>query len=171
MYFIAAVTTAEIDGKVRKWKNRMKELYNCEVALRSPAHITLVPPYWMNPELEHELLNDLSIFSNSQQDFPVRLNNFSHFDHRVLFVNVVVNHQLSRLRNELISFLSSKNKYPFKTDERPFHPHVTIATRDLHKKDFLDAWNYFEDKSYEAEWILKDVSLLRNADRKWEVIN
>ena len=47
MYFIALVASDEINQQVLKWKLMMKEKYKCEVALKSPAHITLIPPVWM----------------------------------------------------------------------------------------------------------------------------
>ena len=55
MYFIALVLPTEINDEILKWKLFMKDHFNCLVALRSPAHITLVPPFWMNDDLENKL--------------------------------------------------------------------------------------------------------------------
>ena len=148
----------------------MKEKFGCEAALRSPAHITLVPPFWMNPDLEDSLRTSLIKFSGSQHDFPVQLSNFSNFQPRVIFIDVIQNKRLENLQNELLRSLLSEDIYPLKKDERPFHPHVTIATRDLHKKSFYEAWEHFKEKKYEAEWTAGGVSLLCHNKKNWDVI-
>src|SRR6185436_16676574 len=97
-------------------------------------------------------------------------NHFSHFKPRVIFIDVLQNERLENLQNALFSHLLSDNTYPLKKDERPFHPHVTIATRDLHKKSFYEAWEHFKEKKYEAEWVTEGISLLRHNKKNWDVI-
>lgn len=169
MYFIAIVAPDDINQQVVKWKQWMKERHGCQVALRSPAHITLVPPFWMDPALEEELINSMTAFSRHQNKFVVRLADFSHFDHRVIFIEVINNDELTGLQNELYGFLLKSGKYPLKKDDRLFHPHVTIATRDLHKKAFYEAWEHFKDKKYRVEWLVQAISLLRHNGAGWEV--
>jgi 2'-5' RNA ligase len=170
MYFIALVCPEEINKKVLNWKLWMKEKFGCEAALRSPAHITLVPPFWMKPDLEDRLRNSLIKFSGSRHDFPVQLSNFSTFRPRVIFIDVAQNKQLVNLQDDLFRSLLSEDSYPLKKDEHPFHPHVTIATRDLHKKSFYEAWEHFKETKYETEWTTEGVSLLRHNKKNWDVI-
>ena len=169
MYFIALVAPEDINKEVLKWKHWMKERYQCEVALRSPAHITLVPPFWMKPELENDLISAMNEFSKQQQVFNVQLNNFSHFKPRVIFVDVVMNEQLIQLKEELFDFLQKTGRYPLKEDKRSFHPHVTIAARDLHKKAFAEAWEHFGEKKYTAGWNVQSISLLKHNSKNWDV--
>jgi len=170
MYFVAIVCPAVIDHEILKWKLWMKEKYECEVALRSPAHITLVPPFWMKPELENDLVSSLINFSTDKNTFNIQLNHFSCFKPRVIFVDVVQNTFLADLNHELHRFLLLQDKYPVEKDDRPFHPHVTIATRDLHKKSFHEAWEYFKEKKFQAEWRAQGLSLLRHNKKNWDVI-
>jgi 2'-5' RNA ligase len=170
IYFIALVAPPEIDQQVLKWKLWMKEKYNCEIALRSPAHITLVPPFWMKPELENNLSDSLLAFTATQNSFILQLNNFSNFKPRVIFIDVIPNEELMKLKNGLFQFLLNENKYPLEKDDHSFFPHVTIATRDLHKKAFYDAWEYFKEKKYEAAWPVSNLSLLRHNKKNWDVI-
>lgn len=170
MYFIALVAPEDINKQVLKWKHLMKERYQCEVALRSPAHITLVPPFWMKPELENNLVDSITGFSIYQKGFRVHLNNFSHFKSRVIFIDVAANDQLIKIKNDLSRVLLNSGKYPLKEDDRPFHPHVTIATRDLHKMAFNEAWEHFKEKRYAAEWIVQSISLLKHNNKNWDVI-
>jgi 2'-5' RNA ligase len=170
MYFIALVAPEDINKQVLKWKTWMKERYNCEVALRSPAHITLIPPFWMKPELENNMIGSVNEFSITQKDFIVQLNNFSHFKSRVIFIDAVPNGQLTNLKDDLLLFLLKAGQYPLKKDDLPFHPHVTIATRDHYKKAFEEAWEHFKEKKYSVEWAVKGISLLKHNNRNWDVI-
>jgi len=170
MYFIAIVLPPSLDQEIRKWKQYMKEHFNCEVALRSPAHITLVPPFWMNDELEDKLREAISLFAQRQTSFEISLKDFAAFKPRVIYVNVLPNPSLQDLHFQLQEFLVAKISFPIKKEERPFHPHVTIATRDLHKSSFYEAWEIFKDKKYEVTSIISSISLLRHNQKNWDVV-
>jgi len=171
MYFLALVAPDNINQQILKWKLWMKENYQCEVALKSPAHITMVPPFRMNQESEDDLIQSINEFSKTQTNFSIQLNGFSNFKTRVIFVDVVQNEKLSDLNNSLLHFLSTADKFPLIKDVMAFHPHIAIATRDLHKKLFFEAWKYFKEKKYNAEWNAESISLLRHNKRNWDVIN
>ena len=171
MYFIALVAPEEIDQQVLKWKNLFKERYECSVALKSPAHITIVPPFWMNEELENDLINSIHAFSITKTKFEITLQNFAAFQPKVIFVDVVKNKMLNDLYQSFVDFIISQDKFPIKKEDRPFHPHVTLATRDLYKKAFQEAWEIFSKKKYEALWIFNGISLLRHNKKNWDVIS
>ena len=170
MYFIAVVAPKEINEDVLKWKNYMKEHHGCVVALRSPAHITLIPPFWMDESLEAKLISSITQFSEDKESFGISLKNFSAFKPRVIFLHVEASERLQKLHSELQEFLISTSALPISKDERPFTAHLTIATRDLHKKAFHAAWEVFREKKYEASWDANGISLLKHDEKKWEVI-
>jgi 2'-5' RNA ligase len=169
MYFIALVAPDEINKQVLKWKQLMFDRFNCSVALRSPAHITLIPPFWMNPELEAELQESIRSFAELQNVFEIELQNFSFFKPSVIFVEVIKNDKLQQLHENLTSYLIDKN-FNIKKDERPFHPHVTIAARDVQKKVFYEVREIFKDKKYYAHWQADCISILRHNKKNWDVI-
>ncbi len=148
----------------------MKEQFDCSVALRSPAHITLIPPFWMNEVLENKLQYAISNFSLQQISFEITLKNFASFKLKVIYVDVLLNQSLQTLHFKLQEFLANDNLFPIKPEDRPFRPHVTIATRDLHKKAFYQAWEIFKKKKYETTWLANNISLLRHNQKKWDVI-
>jgi 2'-5' RNA ligase len=170
MYFIALVAPKEIKEEVLKWKNFMKDRFECSVALRSPAHITLIPPFWMDEALENKLQNTINGFSQQQIPFVINLKNFAAFKPRVIFVDVIANWSLQALYTQLQQFLINATIFPIEKEDRPFHPHVTIATRDLYKKSFHEAWEIFKEKKYEASWPANSISLLRHNQKNWDVI-
>jgi 2'-5' RNA ligase len=170
MYFIALVAPREIDQQVLKWKNYFKEYFKCTVALKSPAHITLIPPFWMNEELETDLINSIIEFSTTKNKFEIQLKDFSAFKPEVIYVDVLKNKMLNDLYGSLNDFILKQNKFPVEKDDRPFHPHVTLATRDLYKRAFYEAWEIFSVKKYEAAWLVNGISLLRHNKKNWDVI-
>ena len=170
MYFVALVAPTEIDQRVLKWKNFFKENYSCTVALKSPAHITLIPPFWMNEDLEKDLINSINEFSTGKNKFEIILKDFAVFKPRVIYVDVLKNEALAQLHELLTDFILAQNKFPVKKEDRPFHPHVTLATRDLYKKAFYEAWEKFSVKKFEATWLVNGVSLLRHNKKNWDVI-
>jgi 2'-5' RNA ligase len=171
MYFIALVAPEDINVHILKWKLLMQERFDCNVALRSPAHITLVPPFWMDSRLEKELTESLDLFSETQCTFIIHLKDFSCFKPRVIFVSPEKNNKLEDLQKNAEDFLIAQHKFPLKLQNRPFHPHVSIASRDLHKKTFQEAWGIFENKKYEADWKVKSISLLKHNKKNWDVIH
>jgi len=169
MYFIAIVLPTTLNKKVFGWKNYMHEKFGCKVGLKSPAHITLVPPFWMHEEKEQELTLDVNAISLSTRPFAIAIKNFSSFKPRTIYADIATNEKLKSLKATIDNFFS-KADYKIKTETRPFHPHITIATRDLHKKDFHEAWTFFETKKFKAEWEANALSLLRHNSMNWEVI-
>jgi 2'-5' RNA ligase len=170
MYFVALVAPKDIDQQVLKWKNFFKEHYGCIVALKSPAHITLIPPFWMNEELENDLINSITEFSVSKKKFEITLKDFAAFKPRVIYVDILKNEILDRLHNSFSDFIDKQSKYPAKKEDHPFHPHVTLATRDLYKKDFYEAWEIFAKRKYQALWLVDGISLLRHNKKNWDVV-
>ncbi len=170
MYYLAIVAPEEINKEVLQWKNFFKERYSAVVALRSPAHITLIPPFWMKDDLEKELIDAISEFCNTQESFNIQLKDFSVFKPKAVFIDVLKTERLENVHRALNEFIKNENKFPIKKDERIFHPHITLATRDLYKKVFFEAWEIFSIKKYQAEWMASGISLLRHNKKNWDVV-
>ena len=71
MYFIALVLPGELNEKVLHWKNFMHDRYDCKVGLKSPAHITLIPPFWMEESSETLLLADIDALAITLSPFII----------------------------------------------------------------------------------------------------
>lgn len=169
MYYVALVCPAFVNKKVLQYKNWMREHFDCIVALKSPAHITLIPPFWMEETTEDDLVAAIKEFRFPAELISVQLNGFSHFGHRVIFIVVTENPQLNRLKNETEEYFN--NVFSFiKKDERPFHPHITIASRDMKPSAFVKAWQHFSKLSFKESFNLPAISLLKLNNGKWHII-
>ena len=149
----------------------MSEKFGCTVGLKSPAHITIIPPFWMEEEKETELLNAVDIISREVTSFSVVTNDFSAFKPRTIFIDVELNEKLNEVKILSDAFFKQQPDYKIKIDNRPFHPHITIATRDLHKKSFYEAWTIFESKTFKEEWIAAGLSVLKHNKKNWDVVH
>jgi 2'-5' RNA ligase len=168
MYFLAVVLPQAIDEKVLRYKQQMRETYGCKVGLKSPAHITLAPPFWMDEAKEAALVQDIASLARSLSAFSLTTANFSAFKPRSIFVALEENETLHSLKKMSDAFFRGKD-YNMKVESRPFHPHITIATRDLHKKDFWEAWPQFEKERLIESAAITGLSLLKHNGQKWDV--
>jgi 2'-5' RNA ligase len=171
MYFIAIVLPSDLNEKVLKYKQMMLEKYNCKVGLKSPAHITLIPPFWMEDEKEQQLISDIDSLSVHLNSFSISTSGFSAFKPKTIFIALSPNEKLKEVKKAIDEVFKNNSFYNMKIDTRTFHPHITIATRDLFKKSFFEIWPCFAEKKFEEEWICESISILRHNKKNWDVIH
>lgn len=169
MYFIAIVLPKELDEKIHTSKIYMFEQYGCRVGLKSPAHITLIAPFWMEEEKETVLKQDITLLSSSES-FHIQTRDFSAFKPRTIYIDLETNHKLIDIKKAADRIFQGNTEYKIAVEERPFRPHITIATRDLRKKDFAEAWSFFQFKEFREQFKAEGISLLRHNSRNWDVI-
>ena len=167
-YFIGVVLPTPILEKVEALKEELFHEFGLKGALRSPAHITLHRPFEWREEKENRLITCLQNF-RSNSSFNVKLHNFSFFEPRVVFIDVVRSELLNNLHKELRQHVKLQLNILNEDDNmRGFHPHVTIANRDLKKPMFYQLHEYFKTQTFEAEFNCTCFSLLK-LHQKWEV--
>ena len=171
MYFIAVLAPEVINEEVIRWKHFMRDRYGCTVALKSPAHITLISPFWMKTDLQPILQETMNEFSATRAGFLILLKNFGCFEPRVIFVGVENAEPLWLLQSDLERELLSNESFIIKRETRPFRPHITVASRDLPKRNFAEAWEYFKNKTYRASFSVNGVTLLKHSGVKWESLH
>ena len=171
MYFVAIVLPPHLDEKVLHWKQVMQHRYDCRVGLKSPAHITLVPPFWMDEAKEESLLQAVITISQDLSSYTLRTNNFSAFKPRTIFIDLERSIELEEMKKVVDNFFQRQETFPVKIDIRPFHPHITIATRDLFKKSFYEAWPLFEKEEFMETWNVEGISVLLHNKKNWDVIH
>jgi 2'-5' RNA ligase len=88
---------------------------------------------------------------------------------RVIFVGVEHNDMLHQLKLSLEEYLLSLQKYPIRKEFRPFHPHLTIANRDLRKKDFYPAFEHFQKIGYADSFAATGIAILKHDGAGWQV--
>jgi len=151
LYFLALVPPDPVAKQVQGFRQIMSERYKSKHALKSPPHITLIPPFWWEEEQYEDLKNDLKMWAESQKLLDLKLQDFNCFKPRVIYVDVKENLPLVLFQQELKDFL--KLKWSLSPDKRTnFHPHMTIAFKDLKPQSFYQAWDYFKQMNYQADF-------------------
>ena len=168
-YFIAIVIPEPYQTDIMAFKQLIADKYNSKAALRSPAHITLHMPFEWKEEKENILIETLQRFSY-KQDFIIELQNFSCFAPRVIFIDVIMNEQLNQLQIDLVSYVKKNLRLFNQADDmRGFHPHVTIAFRDLRKEKFHEAFTCFKTQKYQTSFKANSFCLLKHTGKEWKV--
>lgn len=168
MYFIAIVLPPPIYEEAMTQKEYFKLKYNSKASLNSPPHITLHMPFKKKVKNETLWIERLNEFFKSRHPFPLSLVDYSSFPPRVIFITVAPNAALTNLQYDLNRFCKmSLNLFNSNYRDLPFHPHVTIAFRDLKKTKFEAAWAEFKEKKFQAEFVVDSVFLLKHNGNLW----
>jgi 2'-5' RNA ligase len=168
-YFIAIVIPEPCYTRIEEVKQRLYEEHGLKGALRSPAHITLHRPFAWKEEKEAQLIEVLSRFKK-ELTFNIELKNFAFFEPRVIYVNVLKNKPLEALHLQLKLYAQKELKLLNEVNDlRGFHPHVTVAFRDLKKPKFYALQKSFESKQLACGFNYGGFSLLK-LEKRWEEI-
>jgi 2'-5' RNA ligase len=168
MFYLAIICPSRVNDKVLRFKNWMKEQFGCTVALRSPAHLTLIPPFWLEKSRESLLIEKMRSFVISKEIF-IELNGFSHFGKKVLFIHVQEDPLLEELRSQVEEHFRVDFSDVIKKEDRLFHPHVTIANRDMMPQHFFKAWEYFSEMEFREQFLVEEVSILKLTEGRWTI--
>jgi len=168
LLFIAILPGEPIASAITEFKEYAARHFQSGRALRSPPHITLIPPFWWLPAERGLLDETLSDFCQRQSPFDVQLCGFDCFAPRVIFVAVAPNPDLTGLEAGLKHHLYLEAGLPAR-DKRPFHPHLTVAFKDLRDSVFPSAWEYFSVLPYESTFQAKRLTLLQYRGKRWEI--
>lgn len=171
MYYLALICPPEVDRQVEQYKHWMKDQFGCVVALKSPAHITLIPPFWLVETRETELINAVQSFTSDLSEMEIQLDNFTHFGKKVLTIGVKENPALVEIKNQVELHFIGAMEDVIRADNRSFHPHITIANRDMKPSDFVKAWEHFSNKTFQASFLTETISLLKLSSGGWNTIS
>ena len=170
-YFVAIIPPAPVFEEAADLRSYFKEKYNSKAALNSPPHITLHMPFLWREDKEKKLISKLGEFASQCDPVKICLDNFSCFSPRVIFINVTESDALHQLQKNLHRFCKRElDIFNANYKERPYHPHLTLAFRDLRKLQFQLAWQEFSGREYKAEFMADKIALLKHNGKSWDVL-
>lgn len=169
LYFVAIVPTNPVQQEIMQFKEDAKNMFLSSRSLNSPAHITVIPPFNLALSEESKLASDISSSLGKIRDIYIELNGFGHFGNKVIYVNVAENQFITdinkKLKKGLEVYLSAE-----KNQNTKFHPHITVAFKDLMPEIFKTAWNYFSEIDYQRVCNIDSIELLRHENRMWKIV-
>jgi 2'-5' RNA ligase len=169
-YFIAIVPEGEIQEKAADLKLQLKEKFNLKYALRSPAHVTLKMPFLWNEAKEDRLRSELGLFFQGQLPFRLKFKGIGKFSDRVIYMKVSENKALRRLQTELTMMCKIQLNLAQELSDYAYHPHMTIAFKDLKKGRFEEYFEFIKSKSFSRQMKVDHIALLKREDGRWAVL-
>jgi 2'-5' RNA ligase len=107
------------------------------------------------------------------KEFEIKLNGFGAFDNPknpVIFVRPEASGNLNKLQRNLIAKLSDLLPKEIAHTDTDFHPHITVAYRDLTSENFEKAWPEYELKPFSASFKVTTFHLLEHDGTKWNIV-
>jgi len=170
LYFIALVPHRELEEKIRRIKERMKAEFGAGHALKSPAHVTLQMPFKRSSEDETEISAALKRFASTEEPFTVELNGYGAFAPRVIFLQITQPGTVRALHLRLKEVLLKDLHFSPGEIMKDVQPHITVATRDLVKEAFSEAWPVIRGEEFVASFDVRSIFLLKHNGRCWDIL-
>lgn len=168
-YYIALIPPNHILEHVTQVIQHFADNYNSRGALKSPPHITLQPPFKWDESNITQLQQHLKNFTSSRTHVLITLNQYGAFPPRVIYIDVLNTPELTALQSDLMIYMESLGICDPNAKTRPFTPHMTVAYRDLTKQNFKLAWQEFEHRQVNFEFIADNIYLLLHDGKRWNV--
>ena len=170
LYFITLIPDLSLRKEIKALKDEIYTNTGAKKALNSPAHITIQRPFRRDDDFEDLLVSNLNLFASGQKSFKVKLSGFNCFKPRTIFVDVIASQELNKLHQELNSLLTDQLAFEQKELSKNTTPHVTIATRDLDKKEFYRVWPTYKNRVFNAKFTVRSIFLLKHNGKNWDTI-
>ena len=166
LYYIALLPDDKLSQMCLEYKQQAQNLFQAKAALRSPAHITLIPPFNADEPMINQIILILDHLATQQHELELQLNGWQHFGVRTIYLGFAANLTLSLLQAE------TKQQIGLLTKLRPeaeFTPHISIVNRDLAEIDFNSAWGYFNQQIFPTFTKCTQLALLKHSPFGWQI--
>jgi 2'-5' RNA ligase len=117
-FFVGIIPPNEVACEVERWRREFR-------APKTPAHLTLLAPFTLDQN-QQDLLDSLAQVCAGHHRFLISCRGLGNFGKAVIFIDVRPTPELFALQQDLADFLKKRGVEP---ERRPYHPHITLATR------------------------------------------
>jgi 2'-5' RNA ligase len=171
-YFLAIVPPSPIHEEALVLKNYFKDNFNSKASLNSDPHITLHMPFEWKEAKENLLIENLELFVKRFKSLSINVSGFKCFEPRVIFIGVEKTDELAVFQKELERYCKRTFQlFNAQYRDMPYHPHITLAFRDLKKPMFYKAWEEFKLKNYNATFLADRIALLKHDGKRWNTFH
>lgn len=168
-YFLALVPPTEILEKATAIKLLIREEFGIKYALKSPPHVTLKMPFSYNEAKEDFLERKLSDFLQVQKPFRIKVEGVGTFGNRVIYLGIKQTPEMQLLQANLKSFCKKELNLIDELSDRNYHPHLTVAFKDLKPNHFSEVLSLVKNHSFDAEYEATDLGVLKRKEGKWSL--
>ena len=167
---IAVMPPEPVFSEIIRKQQYIADSWGPRHALRTPPHITLIPPISLTSGEAGWLYGMAEALSGMFPPFKITLKDYGSFKPRVIFINLLSSPPLKDLQETWFEAVQAKmpivlEKYP----DRPFHPHLTLAHKDVTRPQFEQIWRFYETKKYDAIFPVNEFCILMHNEEGWVV--
>lgn len=166
LYYIALLPDDKLSQLCLEYKQQAQNLFQAQAALRSPAHITLIPPFNADEITLNQITPILAHLATQQHELELQLKGWQHFGVRTIYLGFEDDLALSSLKRQCHQQISRVTKL---RQEAEFIPHISIINRDLAEIDFNSAWKYFSSQSHPVLTKCTQLALLKHTPFGWQI--
>jgi 2'-5' RNA ligase len=167
LYLVALLPPEPIFSQTWALKQEVHRLTGSRNAVRLPPHITLLPPLRETPDFEQDCVAALAAFAAGEAGFEVALDGFAWFGNRTLYVHVSEATALRAFHARLMAWCAA-HLPRVRPENRPYTPHLTLATRDLPPAQVPALRQLFDGRTYTAAFAVAQLTLFRHDGREWQ---
>lgn len=145
------------------------EKYSCKIASRSPAHITIIPPFKDNSgALILSIKHLMDQITANYNQFSVRATGWRHFSKRTIYLGCELSATLNKIYNDINNAF---NEAYYIDNSKDFVPHITIANRDINPDQFNDIWLLISKQTVPDLIAINKLAILQYNGQNWNIIN
>lgn len=169
---VAIVPPEPLYSFVKEEQNFIAQKWNARQALRTPPHITLIPPISLDEDESVELERISQETASNHPSFRLKVTRYDSFSPKVIYLKPSFPHALSVLYTDLMKTILANiphamQKYPYES----FVPHITLAYRDLDPLRFKEVWKYYKNKKVNFTVDIDRICILDNTPDGWVITN
>ncbi|WP_057938962.1 2'-5' RNA ligase family protein [Algoriphagus resistens] len=166
-YFLAIVPEGDFQERVTGLKLEIRDRYQAKYALKSPAHITVKMPFIYNEAKEDKLIEKLSKFIGGYEPMAMTVAGVKTFGDRVIYLGVDAGQDLYDFQKDLKTFCKRELNLVDELSDRNYHPHMTIAFKDIKKSHFQDILKFSSDSKVCGKIEISKILLLKKINGCW----
>lgn len=167
---IAIVMPEPVYSQVREQQLSIARQWGPRHALRTPPHITLIPPIRISSDQNkyiREMCDDVRM---NTQPFEFSISGYGFFTPTVIFMEPDKNEHLDQLyqllrKRMVAAFPHLMKKYP----DRGFQPHITLAHRDVQPDIFFRLKKFYSAEYFHSIVPVREFHLLQHAREGWQI--
>ena len=168
-YFLALIPPGDILEKANEIKIGLRDQFGVKYALKSPPHITVKMPFSYNEAKVHQLVASLQEYLKDQKPFEVKIVGVGRFGTRVVYLAVQKSEALMQLQQEVSKFCRTKLHLTEELSDRNYHPHMTVAFKDIKASRFVEIFDFVSNRGFFTEFSTGGIILLRRTDGMWNL--
>ncbi|MFT5665844.1 MAG: 2'-5' RNA ligase [Vicingaceae bacterium] len=170
-YFFAILPSTIILNEIIDFQKEIEASFGSVHAQKTPPHVTIIPPFHCEEEQLQDFIEKISLFLNDTSiiNLKIHLVNFQRFEGRTLFIDIAKNESFEKLCKGLKLLFNQQKIIKQRVEKHFFIPHITIANKDIKKRDFKVAWEDFKARKYQRSFGLESLAVLELIEKKWEV--